>query len=43
MFDASARDIKVLAAQGFVHIVSERRDGMAGDSLITDLVFTKVR
>jgi hypothetical protein len=43
VFDASAQDIKVLAAQGCVNIVSERREGLAGDSLITDLVFTKIR
>ena len=43
VFDASAQDIKVLAAQGCVHIDSERREGLAGDSLITDHVFTKIR
>ena len=43
VFDASAREIKALAAQGLVHIDTERTGAASGAVLITDLVFTRLR
>jgi hypothetical protein len=43
VFDASAREIKAMAEQGLVKIVSERRAAEDANALITDIVFVKIR
>jgi len=42
VYDASAREIKDLAERGLVRIVSERTVVSGDQSLITDLVFSKL-
>jgi len=43
VFDASAREIKALAARGLVEIVSEHYAADHEGALITDMVFVKIR
>jgi hypothetical protein len=42
VFDASAREIKALAQRGLVRIDCERTVAAGNESLISDLVFTKL-
>jgi len=43
VYDASARELKGLAAQGLVRIVDERSTRRGGDEVITELTFDKLR
>lgn len=43
VFDAAARDIKVLAEKGLVRIVSEQRRTLNQSELISGLQFIKIR
>jgi len=42
VFDSSAREIKSMAGQGLVKVVSEQRDSEHESALITDILFVKV-
>ena len=43
VYDASARELKAMAAQGLVKIVDERRNGDEPDGLISRLTFERLR
>lgn len=43
VFDAAARELKALAAEGRVEIVHERSSSRAGESLIDRLRFKRLR
>jgi hypothetical protein len=42
VFDAAAREIKVMAELGRVKVVDERRDSPHDSALITDIAFIKL-
>ena len=43
VYDASARELKAMAAQGLVKIVEERRGAPGSDALIRHLTFKRLR
>ena len=43
VYDASARDLKRLEAQGLLHILHEQRGRCGTDEVITDVTFAKLR
>jgi hypothetical protein len=43
VFDAAAREVKAMAERGLVEIVTEHRIGVHESSLITEIVFVKLR
>ncbi len=43
VFDAAAREVRAMAERGLVEIVTEHRTGVHESSLITEIVFVKLR
>ena len=43
VYDASAKELKAMAAQGLVKIVDEQRNGDEPDGLINRLTFERLR